>query len=294
MELLRAPVLGRYPWLAHGFSTRQPEMFNLSYSAGHSPAAVSRNRRALLGSLGGPRRGKRWQLLTLRQRHSDIIRVLRGTDVGVGPFHRERDGSLKIAGDALVTNCPELLLAVQVADCLPILLVDPGKRVIAAVHAGWRGTAKRIVEKTVGRMRVEFGCKPGDIRAALGPGIHRCCYEVGREVVETFAGQLPYWGSVIRRVQASPSEVHWQQRLLSPPAPAALPRARPALTAPEGERFHLDLVEANRRQLLGAGLTRAHLWASPLCTACRTDRFFSHRAEHGRTGRMMGLIGLRH
>jgi YfiH family protein len=184
------------------------------------------------------------------------------------------------------------LLAVQVADCLPILLVDPRRRVVAAVHAGWRGTAQRLAEKTVGRMQLEFGCDPRRLRAAIGPGIHGCCYEVGRAVEEAFAGQFPYWEKLIRRVKPSPSQVHWQQRLFSP-RPSAERGPRPALTAPEAEKRYLDLVEANRRQLLAAGVTRRNIWESPHCTACRTDLFFSHRAEHGHTGRMMGLIGLR-
>jgi hypothetical protein len=161
------------------------------------------------------------------------------------------------------------------------------------VHAGWRGTAQRITEKTLGRMQLEFGCDPRRIRAAIGPGIQSCCYEVGREVEETFAGQFPYWEKLIRRVRPSPSEVHWQQRLFSPLPPSAPRRPRPALTAPESEKRFLDLVEANRRQLLAAGVPRRNIWASPLCTACRSDLLFSHRGEHGHTGRMMGVIGLR-
>ncbi|MFQ5663552.1 MAG: peptidoglycan editing factor PgeF [Terriglobia bacterium] len=297
VPLLTAARLGRYAWLLHGFTARQPGELNLTYSVGQALAAVTRNRRALLGSLPSPAAAERWQLVTLRQRHSDIIQVIHRTPPGKtlvgssgGRFLRERDGAVKLAGDALVTNQPGLLLAVQVADCLPILLVDPRKRVVAAVHSGWRGTVKRITEKAVGRMRQEFGCEARTMLAAIGPGIHRCCYPVGREVAETFASQFPYWKNVIRRTQPSPTEVHWQQPVFAP-APGA-PRPRPAVTPPPGEKFHLDLVEANRRQLRAAGLRAGNVWASPLCTACRTDLFFSHRAEQGRTGRMMGLVGL--
>ncbi|MGH9803885.1 MAG: peptidoglycan editing factor PgeF [Candidatus Acidiferrales bacterium] len=298
MEFLRSPPLRRLPWLAHGFSTRRPGDFNLSYSVGPAPGRVTRNRRLVQPALGPPGRG-RWQWVTLRQRHTDIIKVISAEDAGNprrlrrGAVERERDGALKFIGDALITDSPGLLLAVQVADCLPILLVEPERRVVAAVHAGWRGTALRIAEKTVGRMQLEFGCDPRRTRAAIGPGIHTCCYEIGREVEEAFAGQFPYVEKVIRRVKPSPSEVHWQQRLFSSLPPTGERRPRPALTAPETEKRFLDLVEANRRQLRAAGVPQRNIWASPLCTACRTDLLFSHRAEHGHTGRMMGLIGMK-
>ena len=289
IKLLRAPNLTRPRWLRHAFTTRGPGHFNLNYSVADSRATVVKNRRALLRGLEG--RARPWQLVTLRQRHTDIVRVLAtsGAD-GLGRPARERDGALKFAGDALLTDRPGLLLAVQVADCLPILLADPERRVVAAVHAGWRGTLAGIVAKTVGRMRQEFGCTPKKMLAAFGPGIHRCCYEVGREVVEKFEGKFPYAERIIRRLQPSPSQVHWQQPLLDL-APGE-PRPRPAVTSPYDEKFYLDLVEANRRQLVAAGLRAKNIWVSPDCTACRTDRFFSHRAEQGRTGRMMGVVGI--
>ena len=296
-ELLTSPRLARLRWLVHGFTTRHPGEFSLSYSTGHPAKAVAGHRRALLRAFPSPGRKRHWQLVTLRQRHTDLIQVICQETNGAERFPhsqglrwREPDGAVKLVGDALITDCPGFLLSVQVADCLPILLADPERRVVAAVHAGWRGTAKRIAEKAVGTMRQEFGCDPQKLRAAIGPGIHVCCYEVGREVLEAFAGQFPYWQKVVRRLPPTPPDVHWQQRLFSA-APTPERRPRPALTAPAAERFYLDLVEANRRQLRAAGLRPQNIWASPLCTACRTDLLFSHRAEHGRTGRMMGLIG---
>ncbi|MBI4467115.1 MAG: peptidoglycan editing factor PgeF [Acidobacteria bacterium] len=290
IELLRAPNLARYRWLRHGFSTRAPGEFNLDYSVAETPASVERNRRGLLRAVSPP---GGWQLVTLRQRHTDIIRVVRGRHEGSdgwGKPTRERDGALEFAGDAAITDQPGLLLAVQVADCLPILLADPVRRVVGAVHAGWRGTLAGIAAKTVGRMRQEFGSKPEEIVAAFGPGIHRCCYEVGPEVVQAFEARFPYWHKLVRRTEPSPSQVHWQQPLLDS-APGQT-RPRPALTSPHGEKFRLDLVEANRRQLVAAGLKARRPWVLPHCTACRTDLFFSHRAEQGRTGRMMGVVGI--
>ncbi len=297
LELLTGPLLARLRWVVHGFTTRQPREFSLSYSTGHPTTLVARRRRALLRALPSSGRKHPWQLVTLRQRHTDLVQIIRRATSGGDRFPRGRgrqwrepDGALKLVGDALITDRPGLLLSVQVADCLPILLADPERKVVAAVHAGWRGTAKRIAEKAVGAMRQEFGVDPKKLRAAIGPGVHACCYEVGREVLEAFAGQFPYWQKVVRRLPPPPPDVHWQQPLFSP-APTAERRPRPALTSPAAERFYLDLVEANRRQLRAAGLRPQNIWASPLCTACRTDLLFSHRAEHGRTGRMMGLIG---
>lgn len=297
IKFLQAPRLARFPWLVHGFTTRQPGQFNLNYSVAKDPAVVEKNRRALLRALTSRKNADGWQLATLRQRHTDIIQVIpeasgshRRRGAGLGRTWRERDGALKLVGDALITNQPGWLLAVQVADCLPVLLVAPERRAVAAVHAGWRGTAKRIAEKAVGRMRQAFGSDPKRMLAVIGPGIHRCCYEVGREVVEAYEARFPYWEKLVRRTEPSPSQVHWQQPLLSPAGEE--PRPRPAVTAPPGEKFHLDLVEATRRQLLAAGLKARNIWASPHCTACRTDLFFSHRAERGRTGRMMGVVGI--
>ncbi|MFQ5695325.1 MAG: peptidoglycan editing factor PgeF [Terriglobia bacterium] len=292
---LQAPGWARLGWLAHGFTTRE---LNLSYSRGQAPGQVTRDRRAALASLAARRR---WRLVTLRQRHTDIIRLLtrgglrgRRSLKGLSGACRERDGAWKLAGDALVTDQPGLLLAVQVADCLPILLIDPVQHVVAAVHAGWRGTLKRIAEKTVGRMRAEWGSKPRELLAVMGPGIHACCYRVGPEVAEVFSGRFSNWERFIRRSRPSPPDLLWQQRLR--PAPASQPserrRARPALTAPVEETFHLDLVRANRSQLRAAGLRASKIHALPLCTACRTDLLFSHRAEQGRAGRMMGLVGI--
>jgi YfiH family protein len=283
VPMVRAPRLSRYRWLVHGFSTRQPEPFNLNYSTG-AAAAVVRHRRAFLRALNGERR-KRWQLVTLRQRHTDQIQVVpkeknsRARSLRKG--RREKDGGVKLVGDAATTNSSGLLLAVQVADCLPILLVDTRRRVVAAVHAGWRGTVQRIAEKTVGRMRQEFGCKQKDLLAAMGPGIHACCYRVGPEVVDAFDSQFDYAGKLIHRITPSPSQVHWQQPLFSP-EPDRERRPRPALTSPTGEKLYLDLVEANRRQLRAAGVKAANIWASELCTACRIDLLFSHRPDDGR------------
>jgi YfiH family protein len=190
-----------------------------------------------------------------------------------------------LTGDALVTNTPGLLLAVQTADCVPILLADPRTRAVAAVHAGWRGTLARVVEKSLGRLRMEFGTRPGDVVAVLGPAIGRCCYEVGSDVARAFAAQFPE----AREWFHGPFD-----RLASGDDPAPFPwlsMTPPGHEAPQ-PRVSLDLRAANRWQLLSAGVPAGQICSSELCTACRTDFFFSHRRERGRTGRLMAVIAL--
>lgn len=188
--------------------------------------------------------------------------------------------------DAALTRQPGLLLAVQTADCVPILLVDTERRCVAAIHAGWRGTLARIAAKTLGRMRVEFGTRPENVTAALGPAIGRCCYEVGPEVAQAFSGQF------------APA-AEWFDGPFARLALGEEPNPLPWLTMmppghqPPPERVWLDLRAANRWQLLDAGVAPRRIAVSTLCTACRTDLFFSYRREGARTGRLMAAIGIR-
>lgn len=305
--LLRARELARYPWLVHAFTTRQ--VGNLSFRLGDSFPGddVTANRQRLLRTLlrvsasstqpatrppvGAHAWGDKFRLLTLRQLHSDIVRVVDGP---LPQATLEPDGAAELTGDALITKQPGLLLAVKVADCLPILVVDPEQRVVAVAHAGWRGTLARITEKTVGEMRRRFGSMPRHLRAAIGPGIHACCYEVGREVYEAYVAQLAGGERFFRRLEPSPSNVHWNPKVMGRPLK---PFGREAAGSAGGStagatRWFLDLVAANRAQLRAAGLAPANISHLDFCTACRTDLFFSHRAEDGRTGRQMALIGL--
>lgn len=289
LPLLQARRLRRYPWLVHAFTTRwcchpcrqvrrswerdSSTEFNLSYIRDVPVAVVRENRQRLLATLSR----ERLQLVTLRQLHSDIIHVVAGWP-GAGTWAAH--GALQLAGDALITNQPGLLLATQVADCLPILLVDAEQRIVANVHAGWHGTLRRVSEKSVGVMRLRFDCTAARLLAIIGPGIHRCCYTVGPEVYDRYQSQFADCESLLVRHEPSPAQTHWQ----APVKPTAQPGA--------AEVFFLDLVEANRRQLLAAGLRRRNIITLPLCTSCRNDLFFSHRAQSGRAGRMMGVIGI--
>jgi YfiH family protein len=265
-------VLGKIPWLVHGFSTR------IGLTRWDTPATVAANRAKLLGAMGVAK----MPLATLRQVHSDVAHVVCNFWERQSP-----DWRLPVAtGDAAVTRLPGVLLSVQVADCVPILLADTKRRVVAAVHAGWRGTLARIAAKTLGRMQQEFGTRPQDVVAALGPAIGRCCYQVGPEVAQQFAAQFPaaadWFDGPFARL-AEGEDQNWLPWLTMMP-PGHLP---------EPERVHLDLRAANRFQLLEAGVPAKHIAVSALCTRCRADLFFSYRREGAGTGRLLALIGIR-
>jgi hypothetical protein len=184
-----------------------------------------------------------------------------------------------------MTAEPGLLLGIQTADCIPVLVADRRKHVVAAFHAGWRGTVKRIVENGVGRMRIEFGSKPEDLVAAVGPGVGACCYAVGEEVLSSFESQFSYARELFREVyDADPVRTKYPMLFLTQRAPGH---------SSIGPGLHLDLVEANRRQLLSAGLRAAAISVVGGCTSCQTHLFFSHRASQGRAGRMLSIIGIR-
>jgi hypothetical protein len=281
LQLLRAEKLDKLAWLVHAFSTRLGGVsrgyggnaLNLGFTKQDSRAAVERNRELFLKALGVRNGRKSWPLVSLRQIHSDLI-------------HRvDRMPDQPLAGDGLVTNTPGLLLAVQTADCLPVILVDPKRRAAGVFHAGWRGTVKRIVEKGVGEMRKHFKSDPRKLVAAIGPGVQGCCYEVGEEVRAKFEAQFAYAASLFREVKESdPVREKYPLLFLTARAPghSELP-----------VRLFLDLVEANRRQLLDAGVLAKNIDTAAPCTACHTELLFSFRAEKGVTGRMMGAVGIK-
>ena len=217
-------------------------------------------------------------LVTLRQIHSSLIRRVSAKDV------RENGMPAVLKGDGLMTDEPGVLLGIQTADCIPVLVADRKNRAVAAFHAGWRGTLARIVENGVGRMRLEFGSRPEDLIASIGPGIGQCCYAVGEEVREQFESQFMYAPELFREVYDSdPVREKYPMLFLTARAPGH---------SDIGPAMHLDLAEANRRQLLAAGLKKGAIFLTGQCTGCHTDRFFSHRTERGFTGRMMSVIGV--
>jgi YfiH family protein len=274
LQILQLSQFCKLPWLVHGFSTRPGgvsprdgrQVLNLGFMEWDTRENVAENRRLLQAALGA----EDFTLAPLKQIHSDVMHLF-----SAAPAHACK-------GDASATNRAGVLLAVQTADCVPILLVDPQKRAVAAIHAGWKGTLARIAEKAVGRLRLEFGSKPCDLLAALGPSIGPCCYEVGAEFVSKFTAQFAdacdYFDEP--RTGDEPNPLQWLSMM--PPGHQPPPR-----------NVHLDLPKANRAQLLTAGLRPQNIFPSGYCTACRADFFFSHRREGGLSGRLLSVIGIR-
>jgi polyphenol oxidase len=181
-------------------------------------------------------------LATAKQIHSDQILV--ATQAG-------HLGS----GDAIISNRPNVTVAVRTADCLPILIVDPRTRAVAAVHAGWRGVVAEIVPKTIQAMSLKFGSRPEDLEVAIGPGIGPCCFEVGPEVASQFHAFFPERNDLDSRTK-------------------------------------LDLAETVSRQLGRNGVARGQISDARLCSRCQPDLFESYRRDGERAGRMVAAAGL--
>ena len=280
LEVLQSPQF-KYPWLVHGFSTRLGGVsdvygrgaLNLGITEHDNRENVKRNRQRFVEAIGAVNAAGAWPSAQLKQVHSGII-------------HRV-DGPTEnpLAGDGLITDVPELLIGIKTADCIPVLVVDPKKRAVGAFHAGWRGTVARIVEKGIGEMRKHYGTNPKDVLAAIGPGIHDCCYTVSEDLVHAFDSQFAYAQELFHEEYDFES-LHnkYPMLFLNQRAPG---HGEPAT------KIQLDLVEANRRQLLDAGVREGNIYAFDDCTSCDTKRFFSHRAEFSKTGRMLAAIGIR-
>ncbi|HEX8837402.1 MAG TPA: peptidoglycan editing factor PgeF [Candidatus Acidoferrum sp.] len=273
LRILQADALAKIPWLVHGFSTRPggvsdlrgERVLNLGFTEWDTKQNVLENRRRFQSALGAVDS----VLIALKQIHSDVVHFF------------EDSPKEPCRGDASATTRLGLLLAVQTADCVPILLADLKKRAVAAVHAGWRGTLQRILAKAIGKMQMQFGSRPADMIAAIGPSIGGCCYEVGTEVAVEFKSQFPNasdWFDELRTGD-EPNPLQWLN--MAPPG-----------HQPPPKNVLLDLRKANRAQLLHAGLHAQNIIVSDLCTACRRDLFFSYRKEAGTTGRLMSVIGI--
>ena len=288
LQFLLSPNLARLGWLVHGFSTRPggaselttsnrrkaaEKALNLGFTDWDLAERVAANRASFYSAIGAAK----MSAITLRQIHSDIAC---GVSEGMpGPGDSPR-------ADALFTRDAGQLLVVQTADCVPILLADTKQQAIAAVHSGWRGTVQRIVQKTLGRMQMEFGTQPFDVLAAIGPSIGRCCYEVGADVAREFHAQFAnareWFDGPFDALAAGENDPNWLPWLTM----------RPPGHAPPAPAVQLDLMAANRAMLVEAGVPAQNISVSGFCTACRSDLFFSYRRER-KTGRMMAAIAIR-
>lgn len=227
LRLVTVPHLAALPGLVHGFEQR------LGPAGWESREAGRARMTAALAPVG--------RLLLLKQMH--------GTAVQAAPWEGTPEA------DASVAEAPGLLLGIETADCLPVLIVDSRRRVVAAAHAGWRGTASGVTAQAVGALLAR-GSDPGDLLAALGPGIGPCCYEVGPELRQAFG--------------AGGEELF-----------------RPGSNG----KPHLDVRAANRRQLLSAGLRPECILSLDDCTFCRSDLYYSFRREGKGAGRMISFVG---
>lgn len=199
-------------------------------------------------------RGACIPLISLKQIHGEEIAIFRGG-------RQEAENLWEKEGDALITEIPGFAIGVFTADCLPILLFDPGKRVIAVVHAGWRGTAQGVAKKVVAKMTEIFACRREDIQAGLGPAIGPCCYEVDEPVEFAF------------RQRGLPWEIF-------------------AFLRRQG-KWSLDLRKANAYLLGEAGVLKKNISLLNYCTACQPNLFFSYRREKGTRGRHLNFVALR-
>lgn len=236
VELLTFELFGDHDLLS--FATTK-DSANLKFGIGDTESTVLENRRKLVAALEIDLN----QLVTAEQTHGDGIAV-------VAPGTRSEQAGV----DALITNTPGKCLMVLVADCVPVILFDPAKKVLGVVHAGWKGTAAQIAAKTVAAMQHRYGADPAVMLAGLGPSICVKHYPVKPELASQFAKQFPH-------------------------------QADSFIIRPGGKP-HLDLPEVNRRQLIAAGLDEANIELAGLCTYEDVDRFYSARRDHSQTGRI--------
>ena len=230
-----------------GVSQGHLSSLNLGIHRGDDPENVVKNYEILGKALGFDIR----DLVFTRQTHTDIVRVVDGSNRGEGLF-REVESEC----DALVTNTPGVVLAAFTADCTPILLHDPVTGAVGAVHAGWRGTVADIAGKTVRAMRENYGCHPANIRAAIGPNIGVCCFETHADVPDA-----------VRAVLGAEAE---------------------AFIIPAGDKFRVDLKGVNEALLRRAGVERIDMSCD--CTACAPNRFWSHRRVGNDRGSLAAII----
>jgi YfiH family protein len=240
------------PSLLHAVTTKlhdSPYAFSLALHTGEPVETIVANRNRLSNLLHSD---EQLHYIVANQTHSDNIKVI---------TQKETKGWESLSDaiencDALITDVKGVVLNILTADCVPILLYDKQKEVVAAVHAGWKGTKAQIASKTVHKMQEVYGCDPKDIIAGVAPSIGRCCYEVGKDVAEQFFDM-------------------------------------PEGYTNKGDKYMLDLPLINKQQLLAAGLQEKDIEMSHTCTACEVERFFSYRKEQGCSGRFMSMIGIK-
>jgi YfiH family protein len=237
--------------LNHKVTTKDmthPYDFSLALHTGEKASDIIKNRHLLAKAFDTDK----VDFIVANQTHSDHINII------TEQVTQGWEGLLDVIEDcdALITNQRNIVLTILTADCVPILLYDKDKQIIAAIHAGWKGTKAEIVTKTIAKMREVFNTNPKNIIAGIAPSIGQCCYEVGKDVANHFS------------------------------------HIAHAYTA-KNNKYMLDLPYINKQQLIKAGVLETHIEMAHICTACKVDIFFSYRQEEGCSGRFMSMIGLK-
>ena len=249
--LERAGFINAFSTRLGGVSAFPSNSLSLAYFKGDQTENVAENRRRFLGAIGTE--GAR--IVTARQTHSTERCLIESPEQANAP---------QPDCDAMITQLSNILLGVQTADCLPILIGDTGSKTIAAIHAGWRGTAGRITERTVADMMLLHGVNTSDCIAALGPSACAECYEVGEDVIERFKKEFGYWRKLLTNFK-------------------------------DNGKAHLDVRAANIQQLIFCGFTEDRIHSAEYCTMHQNELFFSYRKEGGReaanVGRSLSVIG---
>lgn len=228
-----------------GVSLKPYHELNVSYHVGDDHKRVTENRKIFCKAIGI----ELDSLVLAQQAHSDKIMVVDESHAGCGVYDYE---SGLPNTDAIITNSNSIAIGILTADCVPVMLFDPIKKVIGVAHAGWKGSLLKIAEKTVLKMKEVYGTKPSDCLSALGPCIGKCCYEVSNNIIEQFKNSFGYES--------------------------------------KNDENKLDLLQIIKMQLIDIGVK--DISSMELCTACNLNLFYSHRAENGHTGRMISLLKL--
>ena len=256
------PEFEKIPGFVHGFRTRLGGVsegiyssMNLSFTRGDKEEAVRENYNRISAALGfSPE-----DIVTSDQTHTANVRVITAEDRGNGITKPRPYTDV----DGMITNVPGLVLATFYADCVPLYFADPVHKAVGLSHSGWRGTAAGIGAVTVKELQKHYGTRPEDIYAAIGPSICQDCYEVSEDVIlefqKTFSREL--WKDIFYRK--------------------------------ENGKYQLNLWEANRQILLGAGILPEHISMPNLCTCCNPEFLYSHRASQGKRGNLGAFLGIK-
>jgi len=254
ISYLQAAVFGECAFLIHAFCARQGGVSQNEYASLNVSFNEGDEEYSVLqnwGKLAAAFAIPLEQFLVVNQVHGDEIFVIKPH----GSYFSSRS---ELNYDAIVTNRTNLAICIKTADCVPVFFVDRVKKIIAVTHAGWRSTALNISAKVIGLIQNQYGSSLQNILVAIGPSIGKCCYQVDSAVADAFRGQKNH-------------EIYLQ--------PATV-----------GNKWILDLPEANRRQILDCGVPEKNIETSGFCTSCRQDIFFSHRGSGGITGRQINFM----